>query len=490
MKYLGTREQLKKYDQLILKHENISIKDLVYKAASKIWPYLKNEDAITIVAGKGNNGADALCLACMLLNKHKTVHLFLSSPIESFNKTSLYYLEEYTKFSNPVYQIRSRKDLKLLKERMSQSNLVVDGIFGYGFEGSVDELIAALIDTINQSTVPVLSIDVPSGMDVNVGARSTAIVKASLTITFVCFKPGFFLEESKPYLGQVRVESLPFMEAYLQMAGISQILTRHTMRHLIRPRDFYGYKYNYGHLGLYVGSDAYRGAALISCGAALKTGCGLVQLNAIESVNQLVLARYPEVVVSNSSSKICDAIVFGCGKGLSEQTKNELVHLLQTYQGKLLIDADGINALAKVLPLLDQCKAKVVLTPHIGEFKRLIGLNQQEDKDLEREAMIFAAKHHLTLVLKGPHTLITDGHACFKNIISNRAMATAGMGDCLAGMIGALLANHYEPIDACKLGVYLHGCCGDRLGHERYSVFASDMIDEIPKEMYALLKGN
>lgn len=488
MVYLANREQLQKYDQLVLKHEKLTIEQLVYKAAVCLWPYVRNENNITVVCGRGNNGADALCLACMLLKKGKNVNLFLTSPLETLSQSTLFYLEEYTKFSQPVYQVRHLADIKLLKQMLKQSSLIVDGLFGYGFEGEMPSLLVAVVDTLNQSAIPILSIDIPSGLDANLGVISSHIVRASLTVSFVAYKPGFFLAESKPYLGQLRVEPLPFMAVYLQMAGISEILTLDHVKDILRPRQFYGHKFSYGSVLMNVGSDRYRGAALISCGAALKAGCGLVRLQSTEEVNAMVLTRYPEVVLNSSRVDESDAVVFGCGKGRSESTSQELVSLLQTYQGPVVIDADGISCLCDHLGLLDQTQATVILTPHIGEMTRLLG--STTISDIERETMIFASKHHVIVVLKGPHTLITDGHVCFKNVISDRAMATAGMGDCLAGIIGSLLANHYQPLEACKLGVYLHGRCGEYLSKERYSVFASEMVDSIPHIMYEVIKRN
>ncbi len=255
---------------------------------------------------------------------------------------------------------------------------------------------------------------------------------------------------------------------------------------VLKKRDLQGYKGNYGHVIVVGGSRGFTGAPVITANSAVRSGAGLVTLCVEDEIENMVVSNLLEAMSCTLSDKIrlkkllktATVVAFGPGMGV-KKTLNILRYVLENSTSPLVIDADGINILHNNMGLLRG--KKVVLTPHLGEFSRLTGLDIEKiKKDRLNIAKEFAAVHNVVLLLKGHNTLITDGKEVYINTSGNPAMANGGMGDSLTGIIASLIAQGYDLLEAACMGAYIHGYIGDKLSEERFCVTARDIIRYLP----------
>lgn len=488
---IGTASQFRFYDSLIMSQYNQSIEQMILKAAKSLYPYVSKETSVVIIAGKGNNGGDGLALACILKNMNVDVTVFVTSEKSKMNPGATFYLEKCIELNVSTFVLTKENDYSyiMLLDRLKKATVIVDAIFGTGLNSHPRDVEAKVIQLLNtQATCPIVAIDVPSGLNCDTGEAYTPCIHAHLTISFVAMKLSFYNPEAKPYLGEVVVEDLGYPQEALALSMFSEIVDGKVVEKLLKQRLYAGYKSTYGMVGCVVGSEMYPGAALISTKAALKTGAGYVKLISEDPfVRQSCILNAPEMVLSQDTSLTgCQAILLGCGLGQSELSKQKLHRVLQDCHVPLVLDADGINLLALQPELLKTTHAKLILTPHLGEMKRLCDSLSIADPIIG--AGIIAKTYHCVVVLKGPKTLVIDENHALRIPTGNKAMATAGMGDCLAGMIASLLAQGYSCYEASLLGAYLHGKIGDQLALNQYTVHASDIIDQIPNVMHQILK--
>lgn len=283
-----------------------------------------------------------------------------------------------------------------------------------------------------------------------------------------------------------------------------------SVQDLLPKRNPDANKYTVGTLLCICGSYSMAGAAVLCAKAALRAGAGLVKCAVPESIYPIVSAAVPEAVFlvlpENSQGAICregareiikaaqkaDAVVFGCGSKLCEDTVSLAVTLLTECSTPMIIDADGINALSKHINVLDEAHAGVILTPHEGEMSRLTGIPCESIREAREEtAQSFADEHNCILVLKGMDTLVArKGKEIRRNTTGNSGMAVAGCGDVLSGIIGSFLAQGLRAVDAASLGVYVHGRAGDLAAMEltEYSMLPTDIIGFLPEVFKELMK--
>lgn len=243
-------------------------------------------------------------------------------------------------------------------------------------------------------------------------------------------------------------------------------------------------KGDYGSANIVAGAKNYLGASILATQSALKSGCGYVKLTCDEQLKNLMLARYPQVIYTNKIDKGSNALAIGMGGGVNKAFYNKICSVLKVYDGVLLIDADGLNCLAKYgLSPLKNAKAKVVLTPHLKEFARLTGKSVQEIKDEPvKLAVEFAREYGLTLVLKSSTTIIADGERVAKNLRGTTALAKAGSGDTLSGFIAGTCARGVAPFDACVCATFLMGMSAEISSEQKtdYCATANDIIKNLP----------
>ncbi|MGH7927097.1 MAG: NAD(P)H-hydrate dehydratase, partial [Candidatus Binatia bacterium] len=399
--------------------------------------------------------------------------------------------------------------LEILERKLMGKGLLVDAILGTGIKSDVRGFYAEVISLMNASGVPIIAVDIPSGLDSDRGTPLGAAIQAEMTVSLGCAKLGQVIYPGIDFVGDLVVADIGIdPAASAKVAPATEVLTREEVTWLVPRRRADTHKGNYGHLLVLAGSRGKTGAAVLACRAAMRAGAGLVTLAAPRSLNSifasLLIEAMTEPLRENGCEEIAElmpqewshllerknAMVFGPGIGVTDATRNTLRWLLRNLDAPWVIDADGLNNLALDIERLKSAKTPPVLTPHPGEMARLVSQTttavNQDRVGIARE---FAAKHRCYLVLKGAGTVIATPDAkIFINPTGNPGMASGGMGDVLAGMLGALLAQGLSPEDAMKLGVFLHGFVGDRVAEEKGGIglIASDVIDGLTTGLRAL----
>lgn len=455
---VASRIQMKSIDESLLRH--YTIEQLVDKASDCLVEEVKDFNKVIIVCGNGNNGADGYSLALKINAK------VLACKISGMSQACEYYynqcLEKHLLIPHDMFMAE-----------MQNCDCIVDAIFGFGCHSNPRGFYGEIIQFINESNRCVISVDVPSGLNCDTGEVYENCIHADKTISFFATKLGFFYPDAKRVLGELVIKDLDVIQTE-EINSLPQTVTNITFN----EKAYDGHKGVYGKSFLICGSDSYCGAALLSTKACVYTGCGITCLYSIESVLQAASTYVPEAIHSNTLDEInkYQSILIGCGLKDNEELLRKV--LFETTL-PLVIDASSLNDLANHLDWLENQNRPIILTPHIGEFKRLC----PSIDDLSTSAIEFAKKYHVIVVLKGQNTLITDGVNSYRNTTGNGAMAIGGCGDVLAGMIVSLLAQGYDPFVSAMNAVYLHGLIGDRIAKEEYTVIPSKIIELIPKVM-------
>ena len=406
---------------------------------------------VLVFAGPGNNGGDARVVARVLQEKFFRVTL--------------------ADASNPPPE--------------KNFNLVVDGLFGIGLARPIDGVYAKLVDYANAQSCPVLALDVPSGLQSDTGQVLGRAVRATHTITFIGLKPGLLTLDGPDHCGTVTVAGLEL--ANVEKAGgwiAEPALFPHSLKS--RPRNFH--KGMAGSVGIVGGAPGMEGAALLAGRAALKLGAGRVYVGTLdEGFN--VDSTTPELMFRHADELLgldLDAVVIGPGLGQSERAETLLGAALASDL-PCVLDADALNLIAENADLRKACArrtADTLLTPHPAEAARLLAeTTAQVQADRLKAARVLSANLNAHVVLKGNGSVLIarDGH-WFINTSGNSGMSSAGMGDVLAGMLGALLAQKYSGETALVLGTHLHGCAADECVHAGagpVGLTASELIDPL-----------
>lgn len=490
-------EQIRQLDQYTILNEPVASIDLMERAADALCDALMGEYPFTvssfyIVAGTGNNGGDALALARKLCEQGYQVqaHLIAGSSLSSdcaVNRQRL--MDEFPEV------LTEYADEKLVLPVPDESQLIVDGIFGSGLNRPITGVYARIIHFINDLPNKVIAVDVPSGLNADSYHRITDVtVKADLTLALQFPKIAFFFIENEPYVGRWKV-----LDIGLHPAGINEMNTHwhymeaEAMRPLLRRRSRFAHKGNFGHLAIVAGSKGMAGASILASKAALRSGVGLLTLHGPEGNRCIVQTIAPEVMFEADRNADCvsefyhsyryDALAVGCGIGTRTSTVEMMQMLLNHLKEPCVFDADALNIMASHPAMLEQLPAGSVLTPHPKEFIRMFGDSVNSFHRLEKAVKV-AARYNIILVMKGAFTKVVapDGRIFF-NSTGNPGMATAGSGDVLTGIIGSLMAQGYDSLNAARLGVYLHGLSADlALEHEsEESLMAGDIINGLGK---------
>ena len=491
--FVATSKQMKAYDQALL-NEGYQIEELVDKASDKILPHCLNYNRIVVVCGPGNNGADGISLAIKLHIRSRAVKVYCFGNPEKFSKANNFYLQQAQEMEVPI-TIMALEDLKAFESDIRWADLIVDAMFGFGLNSPVRGMAKTLVDLINeQNNAEVIAIDIPTGLSPDKGVPLGSVIKAHKTVTLTSIKQGFLNDECHQYTGEIAVELLQAKDLRQELK-LAKLVSPLWVKNHLKQRDYYGYKGTYGKILHLTGCNHYRGAALLASKAAVYTGSGIVCVCSTDKVIDALTVMTPECTSMIRPERLTieifdnyNAILIGSGLGLNSQSEQYLIDVLTNTKCPIVIDGDGLTLLAKHLDLLKSVTVPVILTPHVGEFKRLCPVS--DELDMVEKATQFALEYQVIMVLKGPNTLISDGIHVYRNITGNKAMATAGMGDVLAGIISSFLGQGYQAIDSAILGVYLHGTCGDELEDHNYTVIPSELIKLIPEAMQVILNEN
>lgn len=458
---------------------------------------------VLVVAGKGNNGGDAFVIARDLRRRRMRVEVMLVGREADVRGDARTNLVRWKKAGGQVREL-DRIGLAALAEAASRAGVIVDGLFGTGLRGPLDERAQAVVEALNGSPAPILAVDVPSGLDADRGQPLGAAVQATVTVTFAYPKVGLLVHPGARFAGEVVVADIGIADRALEEVQPRQrLLTAAALASALPPRAEDSHKGTYGHVLVLAGALGKSGAAMVCGRASLRAGAGLATIASPAPALATNLAQTPELMTeplpddegawrfsSDEAPRLLgafdgkDALVFGPGVGVTPATRALTEWLIASSPVPLVIDADGLNCLAKEIHWLEKKRSPIVLTPHPGEMARLGPSSTTEVQENRMDAARrLAETYGVTVVLKGARTLIADPQGIVTiNPTGNPGMASGGMGDCLAGMVGSLIAQGVEPTEAAEVAVFWHGLAADRVAARRgeAGLLASDVIDELP----------
>ena len=462
-----------------------------------------------VMAGKGNNGGDGYVIARLLGQKGWSGKVFILADRDQITGDAASNLE---KLSDSAINYCTHEDQlsDLHKNEIFQADVIVDALLGTGLRNDVSGIYREAIGLMNASGRPVVSVDIPSGIHGTTGRVLGDAVRAYITVTFAFAKLGHVLYPGAEHSGRLVVADIGIPPSLMESASGYDFLNEETMCPLVHRRDRQAHKGHFGHCLIIAGSTGKTGAAALAANSAVRAGSGLVTLAAAESIHSILEMKTTETMtaplpdsgsghLTNNAFPAIEALLDGkdavaIGPGLDRRpgTYALVQNLVESVSLPMVIDADGLNALAEDMAVLKRKKSKqIILTPHPGEMSRLLDTSIP-DVDAIRisVAQEFARNYGVFLVLKGARTIIASptGSAAI-NGSGNPGMATGGMGDVLTGIIVSLLGQGYAAWDACCLGVFLHGFAADMVAEEKGEIGlnASDVLEKLPYAYNKLL---
>lgn len=510
-----TSSEIRQADAYTIEHKPIKSVDLMECAAKTCvqWLTEKFDKKILfqIFCGLGNNGGDGLVIARLLAQKKFKVQVFIIRHSEKCSEDFLINEKRLKKITavrifniTSTVQIPSTINHPDKKIGTGQpSTIIIDSLFGSGLNKPVEGLVADVIHFVNRSGCKIISVDIPSGLfsDDNSKNEKENIIRANHTLTFQVPKLFFMFPENGEFTGDFAVLNIGLDEKFIScLSSKNYFITQEIARQVFKPRKKFSHKGNYGHALIVSGSYGKMGACVLAAKACLRAGAGLVTARIPKCGYEILQTVVPEAMVEtdlsenflseNISLEKHNAIGIGPGIGTEKETQSVLKLLIQNSSTPLVLDADALNILSENKTWISFLPTNSILTPHIGEFKRLVG---DADNDFTRLQMQkdFSVKHDVYVILKGAHTCIAcpDGEVYF-NSTGNPGMATAGSGDVLLGIITGLVAQGYSSKEASILGVYLHGLAGDIASEKinQESLIARDII-EFLGEAFTIFKA-
>lgn len=460
-------------------------------------------ESITIVCGKGNNGGDGFLVAKMLADAGYNTRVFALFDKEQLKGEAKKAFEEYENASGQLSYIKEEEDLSEFVEYISKNcSLLIDAILGTGTNGDPRGLSSKLIEMINNTAVPVLSVDTPSGLNNDDGSPGIPCIHADSTVTMGFPKLGTFFYPGRASVGSLMIKDLNYPRDLLQHYEEAVFVpAMEDLRAMLPARRESGSKFDHGVALMICGSKGMTGAPVLSSMSTMRTGAGMVHMAAPESIIETLANQVREVVfhgidetpngrASLSALDECMnlaemAQVLCLGPGISHdlETSALVKELVSSLDKPMILDADGLNAYKGCVEELKKHKGPLLITPHYGEWQRLFG--PLPEKPLAKIAMLQAKakEFNMIILLKGAPTIVVDPEGrAFILPYGNSGMATAGSGDVLAGIITGLAAQGSTLSDAAILASYLHGQSGDMAADElsEYSMIASDLLDYLP----------
>lgn len=496
MKILSS-QQIRDVDVKTLEYRNISSIELMHMASDAIYWWLINKHMvygvpIAIFCGTGNNGGDGISLATMLHQIGAKVSVYIVEYNQNYSSDFTYYHHKAIETGVPITTITNIDQVLSLDD----TKIIVDAIFGTGLNRKIEGIAYEVIKKINESNVFTIIIDIPSGLMMN--KATNFAVKASETVSLQIPKLALFLPDNFAFVGDVTILDFGLSQRAINETATNQYyITKKDIRDIIKPLYKFSHKGTQGHSLIIGGSIGKIGSVCLASKAALKSGCGLVtafvpkcgtiplQSNFAEA---MVIEDTNQTIISDIDNEIVpDAIGIGVGMGKNDITKKALLRFLKSNNKPMVIDADAINIIADHKEYFDYLHPKTILTPHPKELSRLIGEWNDDFEKIEMTSNL--AKHHnLIIVIKGAHSIIVSPNEIYVNSSGTPALATAGSGDVLTGIIVSLLAQGYEPLQATKIGVYLHGSTANITSSDIHplSFVASNIIENIGKAYYEI----
>jgi len=456
---------------------------------------------IDLFCGTGNNGGDGFVAALQLVEWGANCVVWIIGNPQNIKNDAGYFYQKYTKINPSIRVINNPSDLEKYTD-LKESDLIIDAMLGTGFRGAVQGITADAIHLINQNDIPVLAVDIPSGVNGDTGQVGSEAVRADTTVTMGFLKRGLLFFPGKRYAGEIAVVDLGYpRKAFSVLNEKTFLIGKQDVKRILPPIDEDTYKHRQGKVLIFAGSVGMTGAATLCALAAMRSGVGLVVTAIPQSLNTIMEIKLTEALTlplpESAERTFCpeslrgakpridwsDVVVFGPGVSdqvVVNQFGNEL---LKVCNKPLIIDADGLKIFRENLELIRSID-DLIITPHHGEFAMMTGSDiTLLNKNIIDTAREFVKNYPCNLVLKGAPTIVVspDGQVAV-NSTGNPALATGGTGDVLTGIIAAFRAQGMNSFNAAVAGVSIHGLAGD-WGRKKLGVrglIASDLLDYLP----------
>lgn len=444
---------------------------------------------VILLCGKGNNAGDAYVTGIHLLHLEYEVFALQLAPILECSPLCQENYHRFLREGGRVREVSSMEDVFF-----PPMGIIVDGIFGTGFHGKAEELFASVISAANKSRLPIIAIDIPSGLNGETGAAEGDAIIATETTFLGLPKTGFFLRDGWNHVGRLRYVDFGLPNEYIEESEADMVMLKSDIMEPLLPVIVRNrHKYQAGYVVGLAGSPGMSGAAIMSSISALKGGAGIVRLlHPLEMKGELVASPFELIKTPYEPNDIntiieqlnkASAVFLGPGMGRTKESKKLLKGVLPNIVKPCVLDADALFILAEEdIPLPPQ----TVMTPHFGEMQRMLGSEHTSliDSNYLQACQEYAETKKITLILKGgPTYIFHPGEPISVNPVSDPGMATAGAGDILTGLIAALLAQGLSTHHAAQLGVYIHGIAGEHAAMEltSYCMTATDILFYFPE---------
>ncbi len=498
-----SKEQIYEGDKLTAERQNITSTDLMERAATQIfnWMHMRMQGAqvpVHVFCGIGNNGGDGLVLARHLITHGYNVKTYV---VNYSDKRSKDFLINYDRIKGVTKEWPTLMTCEEDFPEIHPDDIIVDAVFGIGLNRSLVDWVKALFKHFRNTKAYTLSIDIPSGLQTDkVPENEDDVVWAGYTLSFASPKLLFFLPETAKYTVQWEVLDIGLDPEFLQTTVTEvELIGKHEVLPMYVPRQKFSHKGTFGHSLIIGGSYGKIGAVTLASRGALSAGAGLVSAFVPKCGYNVLQSAFPEamVITDVNEEKITDiqfdieptVIGFGIGVGTDTKTIAAFEAFLKDNKTPLVIDADGLNMLAKKKSMLKLLPENTILTPHPKELERLIG-SWKDDFDKLEKAKTFSKKYKVIVVIKGANTITVLGDKIYVNTTGNPGLSTAGTGDVLMGIITGMLSQDYNPLVASVFGVYLHGKSADiaveDFGYQ--SLIASHVIEYLGEAYIDLFK--
>ena len=489
--------QMKAADQYTIQKLEVPSLELMEHAAQACVQVLEDEKVdlshVCVVCGSGNNGGDGFAIARILQNNRYSVETFCVGNPE-------HYTEETQEQMHRLQECGGKITYGMPQE--DSYSVVIDAVFGVGLSRKVEGRYRQVIEQMNRMRGTKFAVDIPSGLSATTGCILGCAFKADYTVTFQLKKIGLELSQGRTMAGRVIVPDIGIStDSICEDQEIVRTAGKDIYRKMLPDRPEDSNKGMYGRLLVIAGSKGMAGAAYLNAHAAYMTGAGLVRIYTSSDNREILQTLLPEAIITTyeeynkeellSLLTWADSVCIGSGLGMSRLSEKILKTVIEYVKVPCLIDADGLNLLAENKNYLNQmAERRFVITPHMKEMSRLTGTPVEELKaDRIQILKDFISRYRITCVLKDSRTLIASEEKGIRmNLTGNSAMAKAGSGDVLAGVISGWMVQEKEAEDAAELGTYIHGLSGDLAKFEKgvYSVMARDLIEYISKALMKL----
>ncbi len=486
---------------LMMEHAAISLFLAVEDEMENL--YGKN---VLVVAGKGNNGGDAMASARNFIEAGCNVEVLLALG-EPTGKLPKKHLEILKKMGIRVEKYESSNKEKV-KVMIQNADVVLDGILGTGASSLVSDELKMLIDLINEYSKYTVSVDLPSGLESNTGKILGRSIQADMTVTFGLLKSGMLLYPGKEYCGKIKIGRIGLAPALMKEMNLKgELITFNDAKNYLPYRPRQSHKGTFGRVLIISGSRKYTGAPVLVVSGALRVGAGLVTVGVPQPFNTVVTSTMPEAIsfplpatqdgflAVNARQNIealmekADVLAIGPGLGTNFETGEVIKWLISTFDKPIILDADALNLLSKDIENVTFSQ-KMAITPHPGEFARLISKDVKEIiSNPVKYAVDFAVQKNVHVLLKGATTVIaTPDGRYYLNVTGNTGLATGGSGDVLTGMIAGFVAQKVSLENALKLAAYVHGRAAELYAEKNNeaSLIPQDLVDNIPKVLKEL----